>query len=67
MGLSDSFMSLGRIVGPSWAGFAFDMHFSYPYLSGSLVLLIGFLLAVLQVPHRRREGCGGEVPPVVGG
>jgi hypothetical protein len=28
MGLSNSFMSLGRIVGPIWAGFAFDMNFS---------------------------------------
>jgi len=67
MGLSNSFMSLGRIVGPIWAGFAFDVDFSYPYLSGSVVLLIGFLISVLWVPQRRREGCGGDIPPVAGG
>jgi DHA1 family multidrug resistance protein-like MFS transporter len=67
MGLSNSLMSLGRIVGPIWAGFAFDIDFNYPYLSGSLVLLIGFLISVVWVSEQGREGCGGEMPPVVGG
>jgi DHA1 family multidrug resistance protein-like MFS transporter len=26
MGLNNAFMSLGRIVGPLWAGFAFDIN-----------------------------------------
>jgi DHA1 family multidrug resistance protein-like MFS transporter len=55
MGLSNSFMSLGRIFGPIWAGFAFDLGPAYPYLSGSIFMLIGFgvSLAVL------RKGAGG--------
>ena len=67
MGLSNSFMSLGRIVGPIWAGFAFDVDFNYPYLSGSLVLLIGFVISVVWVSQQRREGQRGETPPVVSG
>jgi DHA1 family multidrug resistance protein-like MFS transporter len=30
MGLSNSFMSLGRIAGPIWAGFIFDVNVNYP-------------------------------------
>jgi DHA1 family multidrug resistance protein-like MFS transporter len=33
-GLNNSFNSLGRVVGPIWAGFAFDSNVNYPYLSG---------------------------------
>jgi DHA1 family multidrug resistance protein-like MFS transporter len=43
MGLSDSSMSLGRIIGPLWAGFTFDLNLEYSYLSGAAILFIGFL------------------------
>ncbi len=46
MGLNNSFMSLGRMVGPSWAGFVFDTNMSYPYWSGSFIMLIGFFLSL---------------------
>jgi DHA1 family multidrug resistance protein-like MFS transporter len=46
MGLNNSFMSLGRIVGPIWAGFIFDFDINLPYLSGGVVMLIGFLASI---------------------
>ena len=46
MGLSNSFMSLGRIIGPIWAGFIFDVNLNYPYVSGSILMLVGFLLSL---------------------
>jgi len=46
MGLSNSFMSLGRIAGPIWAGFLFDINLNYPYLSGSILMLVGFILSL---------------------
>ena len=46
MGLSNSFMSLGRIVGPIWAGFIFDVNLNYPYLSGAIFMLVGFMLSL---------------------
>jgi DHA1 family multidrug resistance protein-like MFS transporter len=49
MGMSNSFMSLGRIVGPLWAGFAFDINITYPYLSGAIVMLIGFVISLAKV------------------
>jgi DHA1 family multidrug resistance protein-like MFS transporter len=47
MGLSNSFMSLGRILGPIWAGFVFDLNVNLPYLSGSIFMMIGFLVSVM--------------------
>ena len=46
MGLSNSFMSLGRIIGPIWAGFIFDVNLNYPYLSGAIFMLVGFVLSL---------------------
>jgi MFS transporter, DHA1 family, multidrug resistance protein len=43
MGLSNSFMSLGRIIGPLWAGTALDMNLSLPYLTGAIIMAVGFL------------------------
>jgi len=46
MGLSNSFMSLGRILGPIWAGLAFDLGRALPYLSGSVLMLAAFLFSL---------------------
>ncbi len=62
MGLSNSFVSLGRIVGPIWAGFIFDVNFDYPYLSGAAILFIGFLISLIWVTQSRKE-IAGETPP----
>lgn len=47
MGLCNSFMSLGRIAGPIWAGYIFDVNYNYPYISGSAILLIGFIASLI--------------------
>lgn len=47
MGMCNSFMSLGRIAGPLWAGFVFDIDLKYPYISGSAILFIGFLISLV--------------------
>lgn len=49
MGLNNSFMSLGRSAGPLWAGFAFDLNHAYPYWSGSLIMLVGFVIGMLRL------------------
>lgn len=62
MGLNNSFNSLGRIAGPIWAGFAFDLNYSYPYLSGAVIMLVGFLIALVwvkQEPATRRAPMPG--------
>jgi len=56
MGLSNSFMSLGRIVGPIWAGFIFDANVNAPYLSGAAILFVGFLISLVWVTQRDPKG-----------
>jgi DHA1 family multidrug resistance protein-like MFS transporter len=53
MGLSNSFMSLGRIVGPIWAGLVFDINVHYPYLSGSALLFVGFLVSLVTIASQK--------------
>ena len=55
MGLGNSFINLGRIVGPIWAGFLFDVHSNYPYLSGAAIMFIGFLIGLTWVSQRERK------------
>jgi DHA1 family multidrug resistance protein-like MFS transporter len=43
MGLSNAFISLGRIFGPLWGGLVFDIHWGLPFLSGALIMGAGFL------------------------
>jgi DHA1 family multidrug resistance protein-like MFS transporter len=46
MGLSNSFVSLGRVVGPIWAGMMFDVNPNYPYISGAVILFMVFLMSL---------------------
>jgi DHA1 family multidrug resistance protein-like MFS transporter len=59
MGLNNSFMSLGRVAGPTWAGFVFDVDLSYPYYTGATVMLVGFLLSLFWL----KGGAEGTVTP----
>jgi DHA1 family multidrug resistance protein-like MFS transporter len=55
MGLSNAFVSMGRIVGPIWAGAIYDLNSSYPYLSGAIILSIVFALSWRWVGTRKLE------------
>lgn len=47
MGLSNSFVSLGRVVGPIYAGVIFDVNPSLPYISGAVILLVCFAISLV--------------------
>lgn len=49
MGLSNSFVSLGRIVGPILGGLVLDINLNLPYLSGAGFMLLGFLVSLLWI------------------
>jgi DHA1 family multidrug resistance protein-like MFS transporter len=64
MGLSNSFMNLGRIVGPIWAGYLFDVNAGSPYLSGAAVMLVGLVISLVWIkplPKAAVEGSAGAV------
>jgi DHA1 family multidrug resistance protein-like MFS transporter len=63
MGLNNSFTSLGRVVGPIWAGFVFDLNVDYPYISGGVIMFIGFLLSLAWVSQERKETIGSGLQP----
>ena len=41
MGLSSAMTSLGRVLGPLWGGYIYDINIDYPFYSGALTLLVG--------------------------
>ncbi len=53
LGMSNSFVSLGRIAGALYAGSLFDVGMDYPYLSGIVVLLICFLLSMFKIRYKK--------------
>ena len=61
MGLTNSFMSLGRVVGPLWAGVLFDANIHLPYLSGAVVMLIGFGLSLFYLSRKKHEAAAGDL------
>jgi DHA1 family multidrug resistance protein-like MFS transporter len=52
LGLHSSFMSLGRIAGPLWAGFVFDYNLSLPYISGAVIMVIGLLTTFVWLTRK---------------
>jgi DHA1 family multidrug resistance protein-like MFS transporter len=68
MGLSNAAMSLGRVAGPVWAGFAFDLNADLPYLSGAVILFVGFLVSLIwvrQEPATASKTAPAPKPPPV--
>ncbi len=55
MGLNNSYLSLGRIVGPLWAGFAYDLGMNLPFLSGAVIMLVGFFISLFALVPNTAE------------
>jgi DHA1 family multidrug resistance protein-like MFS transporter len=55
MGLNNAFMSLGRAVGPLWAGFLFDINLNLPFLTGGIIFLFIFGYSILKFSQKRPE------------
>ena len=55
LGISNSFTSLGRILGPLWAGYIYEIHIGFPFLSGAAILLAGFLISLLAISRQPNQ------------
>jgi len=53
MGLNSAAGSLGKVGGPLWAGYLYEVNIEYPYFSGAAALLLGLLVAVAGTRGRR--------------
>lgn len=60
MGLSNSFMSLGRIIGPLWAGFVYDINLVLPYVSGAVIMIAGFLVSLFWLRQDESVAVAGR-------
>jgi DHA1 family multidrug resistance protein-like MFS transporter len=49
MGLNNAFMSLGRVIGPIWAGAVLDINLSFPFMTGAVIMLIGFVASLFYL------------------
>lgn len=54
LGLNNSFMSLGRIFGPLLAGVLLDINLSFPYMTGALLMLVGFIASLIYLKQTNR-------------
>jgi predicted MFS family arabinose efflux permease len=46
MGMNSAVTSLGRVVGPLWGGYIYDINIEYPFFSGAGTLLLGLLVTM---------------------
>ncbi len=53
MGLSNSFMGFGRILGPILGGFLYDIEWSQPYRWGAGIMLIGFIASLIWLKEKK--------------
>jgi MFS transporter, DHA1 family, multidrug resistance protein len=58
MGLNNAYMSLGRVIGPLWAGVVIDINLYFPFITGAAVMLIGFLASLVYL---KRESSGQTI------
>ena len=54
MGLSNSFVSLGRIVGPILGGVVLDINLSLPYISGAAFMLVAFFVSLIWIDQGKQ-------------
>ena len=55
MGLNSAATSLGRVIGPLWAGYLYDQNLSLPFVSGAVVLTLGCGISLLTLKRKALE------------
>jgi len=50
MGLNSASTSLGRVVGPLWGGYIYDVNINFPFFSGAATFLLGLLVSMVALP-----------------
>jgi len=51
MGLNSAMNSLGRVVGPLWGGYIYDINIEFPFYSGAATLLLGLLVSLVGLKN----------------
>jgi DHA1 family multidrug resistance protein-like MFS transporter len=59
MGLNSAFTSLGKVIGPLWGGYIYDIKIEYPFFSGAATLLLGLLVSLIGI---KKQASGSPMP-----
>jgi predicted MFS family arabinose efflux permease len=49
MGVNNAMICLGRVLGPLWGGYLYDLNMDFAFYSGAVMLAFGWLVSVLSV------------------
>ena len=49
MGVNNAMISLGRVLGPLWGGYLYDLNMDFAFYSGAVMLSIGWLVSMVAV------------------
>ncbi|WP_233201496.1 MULTISPECIES: MFS transporter [unclassified Sporosarcina] len=52
-GMMNAYMSLGNMIGPATAGYIFDINMESPYIVGTIILLLCFILALTWAKNNK--------------
>jgi DHA1 family multidrug resistance protein-like MFS transporter len=61
MGLNNAYMSLGRVIGPLWAGAVIDINMFFPFITGAAVMMLGFVASLIYL----RDESSSKAGPVI--
>jgi MFS family permease len=62
MGMNSAFTSLGRVAGPLWGGFIYDINIEYPFFTGAATLALGLLVSLFGLQSQTPERAEADSP-----
>jgi DHA1 family multidrug resistance protein-like MFS transporter len=48
MGVNNAMISLGRVLGPLWGGYLYDLNMDFAFYSGAVMLAIGWVVSLVS-------------------
>lgn len=52
MGLNNAMISLGRVLGPLWGGYVYDINMDFSFYSGALILVLGLGVSLVGIKKK---------------
>ena len=52
MGLNNAMISLGRVLGPLWGGYVYDINMNFSFYSGALILVLGLGVSLVGIKKK---------------
>jgi DHA1 family multidrug resistance protein-like MFS transporter len=49
MGVNNTMISLGRVLGPLWGGYLYDVNMDYAFYSGAVILVVGLVVSWVRI------------------